>query len=102
MSRSFYSKINYTLERLDKFLYEQDNSIPKLDLSDMAKPFTEVTKEDKPKVYPKDSELLRKLIYQSNNDKTTSFLKNILDNKYPTITQKQKDVIDSIANSMYV
>lgn len=48
------------------------------------------------KTYPKDVKLLKQLISSTENQKSKEFILSILNNNYPSITQGQKDVIDSM------
>jgi hypothetical protein len=94
---SLFSKINYTLERLEKFLYEQDDSIPKLNLPDNTK-YTENKKE----LYTKDMSFLKRLLERNSNPKTDKFLLSIINNQYETITSAQKAALDKISDSLNV
>lgn len=51
---------------------------------------------NKPKLYPKNTTLLNKLIELNTNEKTDSFLKSLTNNEYTTITLGQKKVIDEL------
>ncbi len=48
------------------------------------------------KTFPKDVQLLKQLITTTDNQKTKEFILSILNNNYPSITEGQKKVIDSI------
>lgn len=52
------------------------------------------------KTYPKDIELLNRILSVNENEKTDSFIKSILNNSYPSVTEGQKAVIDKIQGDL--
>jgi hypothetical protein len=51
---------------------------------------------NKPKLYPKNTKLIDRLIELNTNEKTKSFLDSLANNDYSTITLGQKKVIDEL------
>lgn len=51
---------------------------------------------NKPKLYPKNTKLIERLLDLNTNQKTEAFLSSLVNNKYTTITLGQKKVIDEL------
>lgn len=54
------------------------------------------TLSNKPKLYPKNTKLIERLLDLNTNQKTEAFLSSLVNNKYTTITLGQKKVIDEL------
>jgi hypothetical protein len=98
-----YSRVLYSLEKVEILLNKVDPESIKLKLPESSKLVVNNQANQttqKVKTVPKDETYLKALLERVTNPSSQKFLQNIINNNYPTLTEKQYAVVLDIESQV--